>query len=47
VVPEEADVYRVSAKGEFAVYGSNNAGRTWKKLNRGLPKGNVYLGCYR
>jgi hypothetical protein len=47
VVPEEGDFYRVSAKQEFAVYGTSNAGNTWKRLNKGLPGKPAFLGCYR
>ena len=47
VVPEAADAYRVNAREEFNVYGSSNGGRTWKKLNKGLPRGHAYLGCFR
>jgi hypothetical protein len=47
VVPEQGDFFRVSANREFAVYGTSNAGKTWKKLNNGLPSKNAYLGCYR
>jgi len=47
VVPEEGDFFRVAANRELAVYGTSNAGKTWKKLNRGLPNKNAYLGCYR
>lgn len=47
VVPEEGDFFRVAANKEFAVYSTNNAGKTWTKLNKGLPCENAYLGCYR
>jgi photosystem II stability/assembly factor-like uncharacterized protein len=47
VVPEEGDFFRAAAKRELAVYGSSSAGKAWKKLNNGLPKKNVYLGCHR
>lgn len=32
---------------QFAVYATQNAGRTWKKLSKGLPTKNAFLGCYR
>jgi photosystem II stability/assembly factor-like uncharacterized protein len=47
VVPEEGDFFRVAANKEFAVYCTNNAGRTWRKFSKGLPRENAYLGCYR
>jgi photosystem II stability/assembly factor-like uncharacterized protein len=47
VVSEEGDFFRVATKKEFAVYFTSNAGTSWKKLNRGLPSKNAYLGCYR
>jgi len=47
VFPEDSDAYRVSANAELAVYQSINGGNTWRKLNRGLPRGHAYVGCYR
>ena len=47
VVPEEGDFFRVAANKEFVVYQTRNAGVTWKKLNKGLPRENAYLDCYR
>jgi photosystem II stability/assembly factor-like uncharacterized protein len=47
VVPEQGDFFRVAANRDFAVYGTYNAGKTWKKLSKGLPGKNAYLGCYR
>jgi hypothetical protein len=47
VVPEEGDFFRVAANKEFAVYCTKNSGRSWRKLNQGLPPKNAYLGCYR
>jgi photosystem II stability/assembly factor-like uncharacterized protein len=47
VVPEEGDFFRVAAHREFAVYGTSNAGRSWRKHGEGLPNKNAYLGCYR
>jgi len=47
VVPEQGDFFRVAANREFAVYGTRNSGKTWRKLNRGLPGKNAYLGCHR
>jgi photosystem II stability/assembly factor-like uncharacterized protein len=47
VVPEQGDFFRVAANKEFAVYETENAGKTWHKRNRGLPSENAYIGCYR
>lgn len=47
VVPEQGDFFRVTANREFAVYGTSNAGRNWRKLNKGLPNRDVYIGCHR
>ncbi len=39
VVPEEGDFFRVAANKEFAVYCTNNSGRTWKTMvyHEGMP----------
>jgi hypothetical protein len=37
-VPLEADTNRVAPKGAFAVYRTNNAGKSWRRLARGLPQ---------
>lgn len=42
VVPEEGDFFRVVANREFAVYGTTNGGRSWKKHGRGLPNKDAY-----
>lgn len=47
VVPEEGDFFRAAANREFALYATSNAGKSWKKLNKGLPSRDAYLGCYR
>jgi photosystem II stability/assembly factor-like uncharacterized protein len=47
VVPEQGDFFRVAANKQFAVYATENAGRAWKKLSKGLPAKNAFLGCYR
>jgi photosystem II stability/assembly factor-like uncharacterized protein len=47
VVPEEGDFFRVAAKLQFRVYATVNGGQTWRKLGKGLPSKNAYLGCYR
>ena len=47
VVPEQGDFFRVAANKEFSVYTTSNAGKTWRKLSKGLPSKNTYLGCYR
>jgi len=47
VVPEEGDFFRVVSNREFVVYETSTAGKRWKKLDKGLPKRNAYLGCYR
>lgn len=47
VVPEEGDDFRVASNQEFAVYGTTNGGRSWRKHVQGLPTKNAYLGCYR
>jgi len=47
VVPEQGDFFRVAADKEFAVYGTSNAGKSWKKLGKGLPSKNAFIGCYR
>jgi photosystem II stability/assembly factor-like uncharacterized protein len=47
VVPEQGDFFRVAANRQFAVYATQNAGGTWRKLGKGLPSKNAFLGCYR
>jgi photosystem II stability/assembly factor-like uncharacterized protein len=47
VVPEEGDFFRAASNREFAVYTTTNAGKSWKKLNKGLPSKDAYIGCYR
>ncbi len=47
VLPEEADNFRAVANREFAIYTTSNAGKSWRKLTNGLPRGDVYLGCWR
>jgi photosystem II stability/assembly factor-like uncharacterized protein len=47
VVPEEGDFFRAASNREFAVYATSNAGNSWRKLNKGLPGKDAYLGCFR
>jgi photosystem II stability/assembly factor-like uncharacterized protein len=47
VMPEEGDFFRVMANKEFAVYETENAGRTWMKRTKGMPKEKAYVGSYR
>ncbi len=47
VVLEEGDFFRVVSNRKFVVYGTSTAGKSWKKLHKGLPSRNAYLGCYR
>jgi photosystem II stability/assembly factor-like uncharacterized protein len=47
VIQEDGDFSRVMANREFAVYETENAGRTWKKRSKGMPKEKAYVGCYR
>ncbi|MBI4570750.1 MAG: exo-alpha-sialidase [Chloroflexi bacterium] len=50
VVPLEmgsaADNFRV-VRGQFAVWRSMDAGKTWQRLTKGLPGPNDYQSCYR
>lgn len=43
VVPEEADVNRVTAGGRFTIYRSRNGGKDWEALSRGLPQKNAFF----
>ena len=47
VIPEQGAEFRATPKGQFAVYRSNNRGKTWKKLNKGLPSKNSFLHVHR
>lgn len=38
---------RTSIGGKPAVFGSDNAGRSWKRLDRGLPRANAWHTVYR
>ncbi len=42
VAPMEGDFSRIPPGGRFAVWGTDNAGREWFKLDRGLPKVSYY-----
>jgi hypothetical protein len=37
-VPLEADTNRVASAGAFAVYRTRDAGKTWRRLTKGLPQ---------
>jgi len=47
VVPEEGDFFRATPNGQFAVYETLNAGRTWMKRTKGLPAKDSFMGCFR
>ena len=47
VIPEEGAEFRASKGGSFAVYRSTNRGKSWKKLNKGLPAKNAFLHVHR
>ncbi len=45
--PLESDGARVSPKGRFAVWASDNSGKHWVELNKGLPKPPSYFCVLR
>ena len=47
VIPEQGAEFRATPKGQFTVYRSNNKGKSWKKLNKGLPSKNSFLHVHR
>ncbi|HRQ22407.1 MAG TPA: hypothetical protein PLF42_03170, partial [Anaerolineales bacterium] len=38
VVPEESDEFHISIDGKLAVWRSRDAGESWQKMTKGLPK---------
>ncbi|HUR69779.1 MAG TPA: exo-alpha-sialidase [Candidatus Thermoplasmatota archaeon] len=46
-VPLEADVNRVTPGGALSVYRTDNAGKSWKPLTKGLPKKGAFLTVLR
>ena len=47
IVPLVGDFNRVPPKGQLAVWRTGNAGRTWRRLTRGLPGPGAYMGVLR
>ncbi len=47
VIPEEADVCRITPDGAFRVYRSTNRGDAWEPLTEGLPQVNAYQNVLR
>lgn len=47
VIPEEGPEFRSTVEGDFAVWMTENAGRTWTPLRRGLPSRPAYLHVLR
>lgn len=47
VIPEESSHMRTVSGGRLAVYGSRDAGRSWRALTDGLPQSHVYVSVLR
>lgn len=48
VIPLEPQEYAFRATdGALCVYGARKGGKSWRKLNKGLPKKNAYLSILR
>jgi photosystem II stability/assembly factor-like uncharacterized protein len=47
VIPEEGPEFRSAVNGEFAVWVTENAGRSWTPLRKGLPARPAYLHVLR
>lgn len=47
VVPLKGAEFRCPPEGKLRVYRTQDAGRTWQGLGRGLPQRNAYMGTYR
>jgi hypothetical protein len=45
--PLQADINRVSPRGRFAVWASDNSGKDWQELNKGLPSPPSYFTILR
>ncbi len=45
--PLEADLNRVSPKGRFAVWASDNSGKEWQEMSKGLPTPPAYFTILR
>lgn len=46
VIPLQADVARLPVEGDLAVYRSRDSGKTWEKLDKGLPE-KAYVNVLR
>lgn len=47
VVPLQGGDFRCPPEGKLRVYRTQDAGRTWEPLRRGLPQRGAYMGVYR
>lgn len=47
VIPEEGPEFRSAVNGDFAVWMTENAGRSWTPLRKGLPRRPAYLHVLR
>jgi hypothetical protein len=47
VVPLGSGEARIPPEGKLRVYRTENAGKTWAPMTRGLPQGGAYMGTYR
>ena len=47
VVPLQGPEFRCPPQGKLRVYRTEDAGRTWQPLSRGLPQRGAYMGLYR
>ena len=47
VVPIGSGEARIPPEGKLRVYRTENAGRTWEPLTKGLPQRGAYMGTYR
>ncbi len=47
VIPEVSGFFHVVPNGRLAVYRSNNSGKTWRRLSRGLPQRGAFVGVHR
>ena len=47
VVPLQGDNFRCPPEGRLRVYRTQDVGRTWEPLHKGLPQRRAYMGVYR
>jgi photosystem II stability/assembly factor-like uncharacterized protein len=47
VLPLQGAEFRVPPEGKLRVYRTQDAGKSWQTMSKGLPQDNAYMGTYR